>query len=198
MEAQRHGKQTRYASFFPPPFLPSILISISRIPSSNRPTFIPHFIFPIVSDLSKIPFNRYHSTMSLCLSPLSPISSRLSLIYSHFSVIPITLFHKIHPNFSIFALFSYLLFLSSPSLSSISLPQRFLSNHFSPFLFLIPFLHLLLPLFHHFYLLKIPSNDIVFSLSFFFFPPLSFHVPSVSFLVQRLFLSLCLSSFNHR
>lgn len=98
----------------------------------------------------------------------------------------------------IFALFSHLLFLSSPSLSSISLPQRFLSNHFSPFLFLIPFLHLLLPLFHHFYLLKIPSNDIVFSLPFFFFPPLSFHVPPVSFLVQRLFLSLCLSSFNHR
>lgn len=51
----------------PLPFLPSILISISRIPSSNRSTFIPHFIFPIVSDLSKIPFNRYHSTMSLCL-----------------------------------------------------------------------------------------------------------------------------------
>lgn len=53
--------------FLPPSLFPSILISISRIPSSNRPTFIPHFIFPIVSDLSKIPFNRYHSTMSLCL-----------------------------------------------------------------------------------------------------------------------------------
>lgn len=98
----------------------------------------------------------------------------------------------------IFALFSHLLFLSSPSLSSISLPQRFLSNHFSPFLFLIPFLHLLLPLFYHFYLLKIPSNDIVFSLPFFFFPPLSFHVPPVSFLVQRLSLSVFLRSIIDR
>lgn len=192
MEAQRHGKQTRYASFFPPPFFLQFWSLFQEFRRPIVPRLFLILFFPS--------FRICQRFRSIDITPLCLYvsSSRLSLIYSHFSVIPITLFHKIHPNFSIFALFSYLLFLSSPSLSSISLPQRFLSNHFSPFLFLIPFLHLLLPLFYHFYLLKIPSNDIVFSLPFFFFPPLSFHVPPVSFLVQRLSLSVFLRSIIDR
>lgn len=99
MEAQRHGKQTRYASFFLLPFSfnfhlyfkNSVQSSISfHLYSSSLLLFI-HFIFPIVSNLSKIPSNRYHS-MSLRLFLPS------FLIYFHFSVIRITLFHKIYPN----------------------------------------------------------------------------------------------------
>ena len=95
---------------------PSILISISRIPS-NRRSFT-HFIFRICQ--------RFRSIDITQLRLFRPSF----LIYSHFSVIRITLFQIYpdrRPNFSSIFL----------SLSRISLLQRFLSNHFSPF-FLFP------------------------------------------------------------
>lgn len=184
MEAQRHGKQTRYASFFPPslPFPFNFDLYFKNSVQSSILYSSPFHSF-YSSDLSKIPFDRYHSTTLFLPS---------FLIYSHFSVIRITLFQIYpdrRPNFSSIFL----------SLSRISLLQRFLSNHFFFPFFLIPFLYLFLPLFYHFYLLKIPSNDIVFSVSLLFFPFFFFLslVPRfLSFRSKTLFFFL--SSFNHR
>ena len=122
MEAQRHGKQTRYASFFPPslPFPFNFDLYFKNSVQSSILYSSPFHSF-YSSDLSKIPFDRYHSTTLFLPS---------FLIYSHFSVIRITLFQIYpdrRPNFSSIFL----------SLSRISLLQRFLSNHFSPF-FLFP------------------------------------------------------------
>lgn len=66
MEAQRHGKQTRYASFFPP-LLPFPFNFDLYFKNSVQSSILYSFYF---SDLSKIPFNRYHSTTSL--SPIFP------------------------------------------------------------------------------------------------------------------------------
>ena len=66
MEAQRHGKQTRYASFFPPS-LPFPFNFDLYFKNSVQSSILYSFYF---SDLSKIPFNRYHSTTSL--SPIFP------------------------------------------------------------------------------------------------------------------------------
>lgn len=122
MEAQRHGKQTRYASFFPPslPFPFNFDLYFKNSVQSSILYSSPFHSF-YSSDLSKIPFDRYHSTTLFLPS---------FLIYSHFFVIRITLFQIYpdrRPNFSSIFL----------SLSRISLLQRFLSNHFSPF-FLFP------------------------------------------------------------
>lgn len=66
MEAQRHGKQTRYAFFFPPP--PPFPFNFDLyFKNSVQSSILYSFYF---SDLSKIPFNRYHSTTSL--SPIFP------------------------------------------------------------------------------------------------------------------------------
>lgn len=66
MEAQRHGKQTRYAFFFPP--LPPFPFNFDLyFKNSVQSSILYSFYF---SDLSKIPFNRYHSTTSL--SPIFP------------------------------------------------------------------------------------------------------------------------------
>lgn len=96
---------------------PSILISISRIPSNRRSFTLPlftHFILRICQRFRSIDITQ----LRLFLPSF--------LIYSHFSVIRITLFQIYpdrRPNFSSIFL----------SLSRISLLQRFLSNHFSPF-----------------------------------------------------------------
>lgn len=164
MEAQRHGKQTRYASFFLLPF-----------------SFNFHLYFKN-SVQSSISFHLYSSFLFILFFPSFRICQRfrpiditpcLYVSFSHLS-----LFISISPLFeSLFStrsipivnvpislVLSSIFVLSFSFFSSISLLQRFLSNNRHRFfLFLISFFYLFLS-----FLLKIPSNDIVFSVSLFF------------------------------
>lgn len=180
---------------------PSIFISISRIPSNRRyrstSTLLPSsFLFILFFPSFRICQRFRPIDITPCLyvsfSHLSLFISISPLFESLFSTrsIPIV-------NVPISLVLSSIFVLFSSFFSSISLLQRFLSNNRHRFfLFLISFFYLFLS-----FLLKIPSNDIVFSVSL-FFSSLSFFsfcfVPffSLFFFVQssiaQNYLSFCL------